>query len=170
MFRAIKKRGNRDSQWADAGKKTRRIQANNFQKNKVKTENFLDLIKIIAPGSVLREAIDDIIRARNGALIILDSSGLARLMDGDSKVNCRLTSQKLVELSKMDGAIIISEMQAKILYTNTMIHADQNIPSIETGTRRKACRKNSQGNRNTGDSYFRKKENSYSLSWDIRYL
>jgi len=110
-----------------------------FKKQKSKQENFLNILKLIAPGTILREAIDDIIRARNGALIVLDASGLGKLIEGGFRVNCRLTSQRLVELSKMDGAIIISKDLSKILYSNTLLIPDSNIPSIETGTRHKAA-------------------------------
>lgn len=110
----------------------------NLKKQK-KQDNFLNILKLIAPGTVLREAIDDIIRASNGALIVLDDTGLGKMMDGGFKVNSRLTSQKLVELSKMDGAIIISKDTSKIICANTMLYPDQNIPTLETGTRHKAA-------------------------------
>lgn len=109
-----------------------------IKKQKTKQDNFLNILKLIAPGTVLREAIDDIIKARNGALIVLDSSGLGKLMDGGFRVNSRLTAQKLVELSKMDGAIVISKDASKIICANTMLYPDQNIPTFETGTRHKA--------------------------------
>ena len=54
-------------------------------------------------------------------------------------MNSRFTSQKLFELCKMDGAIILSQDLKRILYANVLMTPDTNINSIETGTRHKAA-------------------------------
>ncbi|MBI5148559.1 DNA integrity scanning protein DisA [Candidatus Pacearchaeota archaeon] len=113
------------------------------RKQKTKQENFLNIIKLVAPGTIIREAVDDIIKSRNGALIVLDSAGLGKIIEGGFRVNCRLTSQRLVELSKMDGAIIISKDMSKILSANTLLVPDSDIPTEETGTRHKAAERTS---------------------------
>ena len=105
-----------------------------------KEKTFLDFLKLVSPGTSLRTVIDDIIRSDLGAMIIFDSTGLTQnIMEGGFRINSRFTSQKLFELCKMDGAIILSQDQKRILYANILINPDTNIRSIETGTRHKAA-------------------------------
>jgi len=111
-------------------------------KQKVKQEeesNLIDVLKIVSPGTVLRTAMDDILRAEMGALIVVDSPGLKETTDGGFDVDCELTSQRIVELAKMDGAIILSSDLDKIISANVLLVPDTRIPSIETGTRHKAA-------------------------------
>ena len=106
------------------------------QENK---ESLIDVLKLVSPGSVLRTAIDDILRAGMGALIVLESPGMDGLIEGGFKVNSDLTPQKIVELAKMDGAIILSSDLKKILHANVVLIPDTRIPTNETGTRHKAA-------------------------------
>lgn len=99
----------------------------------------IDVLKLVSPGTLLRTAIDDILRAEMGALIVVDSPGLADLVEEGFKINCKLTSQRIVELAKMDGAIILSSQIDKILQSNALLVPDTRIPTNETGTRHKAA-------------------------------
>lgn len=106
-----------------------------------KSEKELDLIsllKIFAPGTSIRLAIDDIQRAGLGALIVVEKEGLYNIIEGGFKVNCKFTPQRLVELAKMDGAIILSKDMKKIVYSNVMLVPNIDIPTKETGTRHKS--------------------------------
>ena len=109
-----------------------------------KETNLIDVLKIVSPGTVLRNAIDDILRAEMGSLIVVNSPDLEKLMEGGFNVNCDLTSQRIVELAKMDGAIILSADLHKILAANVLLVPDTRIPSIETGTRHKAAERTAQ--------------------------
>ncbi|MAH50697.1 DNA integrity scanning protein DisA [Candidatus Pacearchaeota archaeon] len=104
-------------------------------------ETMADYIKKISPGNSLRNVIDDLQKAGLGALIVFDSLKFqeSNIIESGFKVNCRFTTQKLFELCKMDGAIIISTDLRKILYANTILNPDTTIPSNETGTRHKAA-------------------------------
>jgi len=62
-----------------------------------------------------------------------------KLTNGGFEVNCKFNPQKLVELCKMDGAIILDNDIKKILFANTLLVPDHNIPTNETGTRHKAA-------------------------------
>lgn len=104
-----------------------------------KSMDFLELLKIFSPGTAIRTALDDILRARMGALIVLDKEGLSGIVEGGFRVNCRFSAQRLVELAKMDGAIIISKDMKKILYANTLLTPSAGILTKETGTRHKAA-------------------------------
>ena len=61
------------------------------------------------------------------------------MFEGGFKINVRFTPQKIIELGKMDGGIIISQDLKKILYANVLFTPDHSIPSDETGTRHKAA-------------------------------
>lgn len=102
-------------------------------------EDFIDVLKIFSPGTAMRTALDDILRARMGALIVVEKEGVSRLMDGGFRVNCSFSAQRLVELAKMDGAIILSEDLKKIVYANTLLVPKGELKTVETGTRHKAA-------------------------------
>ena len=102
-------------------------------------KNFLDVLKMFAPGTSIRLALDDLLRAKMGALIVVDIEGLQDIIEKGFKVNTRFSSQKLVELAKMDGAIILSKDVKKILYANTFLFPNPEISTKETGTRHKAA-------------------------------
>lgn len=107
-----------------------------------KKEEILDIfeiLKIVSPGTSLRIALDDVLRAEQGALIVVMNDKVASLMEGGFKVNCSFTPQRLTEFAKMDGAVVLSEDLKKILYVNVLMIPDPNIPTNETGTRHKAA-------------------------------
>ncbi|CAN5343440.1 DNA integrity scanning diadenylate cyclase DisA [soil metagenome] len=94
----------------------------------------------IAPGTDLRQAIDDIIRSHEGALIVVgDTNELAFLFSGGMRLDQPFTSQFLYELAKMDGAIIVNPTLSKIAYANVQLMPDPTIPSNETGTRHRTA-------------------------------
>jgi len=105
----------------------------------IEEKKLLDVLKILSPGTAIRTALDDILRARMGALIVLEKEGLLNIVEGGFKINCKFSPQKLVELAKMDGAIILSEDFKKILYANTLLTPSIKITTKETGTRHKAA-------------------------------
>jgi diadenylate cyclase len=106
-----------------------------------KEKSFLDFLKLVSPGTSLRTVIDDILRSDLGALIVFDSKNLQdqNMFEGGFRINCRFTSQKLFELCKMDGGIILSNDLSRILNANVLMTPDTGIRSIETGTRHKAA-------------------------------
>src|ERR671931_1915750 len=94
----------------------------------------------IAPGTELRQAIDDIIRSREGALIVIgEPSELAFLFSGGIQLDQPFTPQLLYELAKMDGAIIVNSAVTKLVRANVQLMPDPTIPSAETGTRHRTA-------------------------------
>ncbi len=94
----------------------------------------------VAPGTELRQGIDDIIRSREGALIVIgDPNALAFLYSGGMKIDLPFTSQHLYEVAKMDGAIIVNDELTKIAYVNVQLMPDPTIASNETGTRHRTA-------------------------------
>ncbi len=102
--------------------------------------NVCQLLRQVAPGTGLREGLDNVLRAKTGALIVIGNVGqMEALIDGGFYLNCDMTPASLYELAKMDGAIIISEDGKKILYANTLLIPDAAIPSSETGIRHRTA-------------------------------
>ncbi|MBS3084405.1 DNA integrity scanning diadenylate cyclase DisA [Candidatus Pacearchaeota archaeon] len=113
-----------------------------FSKEKMEGElgkDFMDVLKMVAPGTSLRVALDDFLNAKMGALIVLDNGNLGDIVEGGFKVNTKFSAQKLVELAKMDGAIILSKDVKEILNVNTLLFPSISISTKETGTRHKAA-------------------------------
>lgn len=110
------------------------------EKKEREFEELLNVMKPLTPGTQLRGAVDDIARAGMGALIVLgDSPEVMKITNGGIKIDSKFTSQQLVELCKMDGAIVLSEDMKKIIYCNTQLVPDANIETNETGTRHRAA-------------------------------
>lgn len=100
----------------------------------------LSAVARIAPGTELRQAIDDIIRSREGALIVIgEPTDLAFMLSGGMRLDQGFTPQFLYELAKMDGAIIVNTPVTKIAYANVQLMPDPTIPSSETGTRHRTA-------------------------------
>lgn len=100
----------------------------------------LEILKLMAPGTPLREGLDNILKAKTGALIIIgDSKEVLDLVDGGFKINEPYTPAKLYELAKMDGAIVISKDLKRILLANTQIIPSSAIHTDETGTRHRTA-------------------------------
>jgi diadenylate cyclase len=108
-------------------------------KRELKKEEITDVLKNIAPGTLLRIGIDGMQNAKTGGLIVAYNDFVQNLFEGGFKINARFTPQRLIELGKMDGAIILSKDLKKILYSNVLLIPNNSIPSNETGTRHKAA-------------------------------
>ena len=100
----------------------------------------LAALERIAPGTELRQGIDDIIRSRDGALIVIgEPQDLAFLFSGGIRLDQPFRSQLLYELAKMDGAIIVNSSLTKLAFANVQLMPDPTIPSAETGTRHRTA-------------------------------
>ena len=99
-----------------------------------------DILKMIAPGTPIRNGLENILKAKTGALIVIgDTKEVLDLVDGGFKLDIDYTSSRLYELAKMDGAIVLSEGFKKILYANTQLIPDSSISTTETGTRHRTA-------------------------------
>ena len=99
-----------------------------------------EVLKQIAPGTPIRNGLENILKAKTGALIVIgDSKQVLDLVDGGFSLNIDYTPSRLYELAKMDGAIILSSDLKKILYANTQLIPDSSISTTETGTRHRTA-------------------------------
>lgn len=99
-----------------------------------------ELLEQIAPGTILRDALDRIVEQSHGGLIVLSQlDKIEEIITSGFRLEAEVTAQRLSELSKMDGAIIIDEDLSAISYANAHLAPDPSIESLETGTRHKAA-------------------------------
>lgn len=97
-------------------------------------------LRLMAPGTALRDGIDNILRGKMGALIVVgDSPAVLEISEGGFKIDCEFTSASLYELAKMDGAIILTRDYRRILYANTQLIPNPELPSLETGIRHRTA-------------------------------
>ena len=101
---------------------------------KGKEDNITEILKLIAPGTPIRDGLENILRAKTGALLLI-----TEIVDGGFTINEEYTSAKLYELAKMDGAIILSGDLKKILYANAQLIPAREILTLETGTRHRTA-------------------------------
>lgn len=99
-----------------------------------------EAIRMTAPGSALRHALDMIIAGHMGALICVgdEENVLASGNDG-FPLNISFTSNRLFELSKMDGAIVVDRGLTQILRANYHLNPDPGLPTSETGMRHRTA-------------------------------
>src|SRR5205085_2171207 len=100
-------------------------------------------LEMVAPGTSLREGIDNILHARTGGLIVIgDADELAFLFSGGIKLDLDYSPELLYELSKMDGAIefeggatlhdVLTVLQRAELVTRMAVEIERFI--VELGT------------------------------------
>jgi diadenylate cyclase len=100
----------------------------------------LRALREIAPGTPVREAIDDVIRGHTGALLVLgEDEELMPLISGGFRVDIEFSAQMLYQLAKMDGAIVLNRTGTRIVWANVQLVPDPAIPSTETGTRHRSA-------------------------------
>ncbi len=105
-----------------------------------KDKKLMEILKIMAPGTQLREGLENILRAKTGGLIIIgDSEEIMKIVDGGFNINSEYSPSYVYELAKMDGAIVLSGDLKRILYANTQLVPDAFIPTFETGTRHRTA-------------------------------
>ncbi len=100
----------------------------------------LESLTRVAPGTPLREALDHIVSAGTGALIVVgDEETTDGLCDGGFSLGAPFTPQRLFELAKMDGAITLSADGGSILKANVHLVPDVHLPTSETGMRHRTA-------------------------------
>ena len=100
-----------------------------------------DLLKLVAPGTPIRDGLENILRAKTGALLLITDNNdvIKEVVDGGFYINEEYTSSKLYELAKMDGAIVLSGDLKRILFANAQLIPSREIETRETGTRHRTA-------------------------------
>lgn len=100
----------------------------------------LHALSVIAPGQPLREGVDRILQSGMGALIVVgDGPKVLNICSGGFLLDAAYSPQRLSELAKMDGAIVLAADASRIARANVHLVPDPSIPTSETGTRHRTA-------------------------------
>ena len=104
-------------------------------------DKITEILKKIAPGTPIRNGLENILKARTGALLLFTDKEdiIKQIVDGGFYINEDYSSSKLYELAKMDGAIVLSGDMRKILFANAELIPSSDISTVETGTRHRTA-------------------------------
>lgn len=105
-----------------------------------KDKELLNVLKLMAPGTPLRDGVENILKAKTGGLLVLgDNQEILKIVDGGFSINSDYSSSYVYELAKMDGAIVLSSDLKRIVYANVQMIPDPTISTCETGTRHRTA-------------------------------
>jgi diadenylate cyclase len=100
----------------------------------------IEALGAIAPGRPLRDGLDRILQANKGALIVVgDGPEVLSICSGGFLLDAEFSPQRLAELAKMDGAIILATDASRIARANVHLVPNPNVPTSETGTRHRTA-------------------------------
>ena len=103
-------------------------------------ELFRSTLAEVAPGSVLRDGLERILRGNTGALVVLGHDKLVEsLCTGGFDVNIEFSATRLRELAKMDGAVVVDAGVSRILKAAVQLVPDPSIETLESGTRHRTA-------------------------------
>jgi diadenylate cyclase len=100
----------------------------------------IEALGSIAPGRPLREGLDRILQANMGALIVVgDGPEVLSICSGGFLLDAEFSPQRLSELAKMDGAIILAHDASRIARANVHLVPNPAVATSETGTRHRTA-------------------------------
>ncbi len=94
----------------------------------------------VAPGAPVRDGLDRVLQSGRGGLIVIgDGPDVLNICSGGFLLDAAFTPQRLSELAKMDGAIILAADTSRIARANVHLVPNPNVPTSETGTRHRTA-------------------------------
>ncbi|MFN8159877.1 MAG: DNA integrity scanning diadenylate cyclase DisA [Solirubrobacterales bacterium] len=100
----------------------------------------LRALDLVAPGTSLREGIDNIVHARTGGLVVVgDTEDISFMLSGGIALDTEYSPALLYQVAKMDGAIVLDAEARRIAWANVQLMPDPTIASTETGTRHRTA-------------------------------
>ncbi len=94
----------------------------------------------VAPGRMLRDGIDRVVQAGMGGLLVIgDGPEVLNICSGGFLLDAAFSPQRLSELAKMDGAIILARDGSRIARANVHLVPDSTVSTTETGTRHRTA-------------------------------
>jgi len=94
----------------------------------------------VAPGTALRDGLERILRGNTGGLIVLGhDKTVEALTTGGFSLDVDFSATRLRELSKMDGAVVVTSDLDKIVRAGVQLVPDPSIVTEETGTRHRTA-------------------------------
>lgn len=102
--------------------------------------SLLQVLQMLAPGTTIRDGIERVIGAGRGALMVVGwTDTVERIVSGGFLIDTPATAQRIAELAKMDGALILDDVGERILRANVHLVPDPSISTFETGTRHRSA-------------------------------
>ena len=99
-----------------------------------------EVLAMLAPGTTMRDGLERILRARRGTLIVIGSTPqVLSICSGGFVIDTPATGQRIAELAKMDGALVVDADAGRVLRANVQLVPDASIPTDETGTRHRSA-------------------------------
>jgi len=97
-------------------------------------------LAMAAPGRPLRDGLDRILQAKRGGLVVVgDQPAVLSICTGGFLLDAEFSPQRLSELAKMDGAIILAADASRIARANVHLMPKASIATTETGTRHRTA-------------------------------
>src|SRR5579862_4252621 len=97
-------------------------------------------LAMVAPGTALRDGLERVLHAERGALVVIgDGPDVLSVCTGGFLLDAEYSPQRLSELAKMDGAIILASDASRIARANVHLMPRASIPTTETGTRHRTA-------------------------------
>lgn len=146
-----------------------KISSKDFEKETVSEQEFFNVLKFVSPGTHFRSALEGALQSKRGALIVVENENTAGIFDGGFRIGSRFTPQRLIELTKMDGAIVLNKDLKKINYANVLLVPSSKFKTIETGTRHKAAERTAKQAKTLVIAISEKKEQITMYYKNIRY-
>jgi diadenylate cyclase len=104
------------------------------------SESLNAALALVAPGRPLRSGLDRVLQAKRGALVVVgDDAAVLSICTGGFLLDAEFSPQRLSELAKMDGAIILTPDASRIARANVHLVPKASIPTTETGTRHRTA-------------------------------
>jgi diadenylate cyclase len=105
-----------------------------------RSAELLTALAVVAPGTHLRNGLDRILQAKMGGLVVVgDGPEVLNICSGGFLLDAAFSPQRLSELAKMDGAIILAADASRIARANVHLVPNPNVPTSETGTRHRTA-------------------------------
>ncbi|MHB8893804.1 MAG: DNA integrity scanning diadenylate cyclase DisA [Candidatus Geothermincolia bacterium] len=132
-----------------------------------KQETLIGVLSRVAPGTELREAIDRILQAGSGALIVIGGiTGLRHIMSGGFNIDTEFSAPRLFELAKMDGAVVLSQDLKTIYSANVHLVPESSIVTHEAGMRHRTAERVARGHKDAFVIAISEKMNTVSIYVD----
>lgn len=101
-----------------------------------------EALAAVAPGTPLRDGLERILRGQTGGLIVLGYNGVVeQLCSGGFELDVDFSATRLRELAKMDGAIVLTTGEYKIVRAAVHLVPDPSITTDESGTRHRTAQR-----------------------------
>lgn len=99
-----------------------------------------ETLRLIAPGTEIRDGLERILRGRTGALIVVGYDKIVeQISSGGFELDVDFSATRLRELAKMDGAVVVNRDITKIVRAAVQLLPDSNIETSESGTRHRTA-------------------------------